>query len=566
MSQREVNLKSRDFAADAIKNVENVTVGGLASIKGLAARQKAQREATEKALLLGAAQTDELVENYTKLTMGAQEQMQVQLNNYISSEAKIIGELKTNAYKPGATQADRDKYFARKTQGMNNLNAIATVAVEIGNNQNIPLRHVNAVNSGASANRLTKEALENTKFWQFQSSLGSGQYENLLIKNDNNGQVNISADGIGGSSGVKVNINAAAFNDALLRTGETSKDQVISESEVINQRGTEWFNSFETMLKDIPNVLDGEDIITSKWDANTNKKTVIKSTGATNIKNTLLEPKNFQTLMQYPNRAGFNKTWDQLGINGLLEDSKYKNISWSTFNNSNVDEAIKKINNTYKQNFKALDPDASDNKITKEEYLQIQNEMKEQSVRGLAQLAEDILGNKDQTVVSTQELDNYYKNTDTSGNKSFNTTTSRPLKVLYPKYKKGIHFLKNAEVNGFNGLVAEVKNNPEFYNIDTRNGFDVLLGKEIKASFPNTNFGSMRDDVLYEFKKSNPQNYDVVANPDHLEFKDDGKFADEKSAGYFLNMIGIDDYSQGVYRTPSDMKELNLEIISYPLF
>lgn len=566
MSQREVNLKSRDFAADAIKNVENVTVGGLASIKGLAARQEAQRKATEKALLLGSAQTDELIENYTKLTMGAQEQMQVQLNNYISSEAKIIGELKTNAYKPGATQADRDKYFARKTQGMNNLNAIATVAVEIGNNQNIPLRHVNAVKSGASANRLTKEALQNTKFWEFQSALGSGQYKDLLIKNDNNGQVNISAIGTGGSKGVEVNINASAFNDALLRTGETSKDQVISESDVINQRGTEWFNSFETILKDIPNVLDGEDIVTSKWDPNTNKKTVIKSTGATNIKNTLLEPQNFQTLMQYPNKAGFNKTWDQLGINGLLKNSKYKDISWNTFNNANVDNALEKINATYEDDFKTLDPDSSDSKITKDEYLEIQKQMKEDSVRGLAQLAEDILGNKDQTIVSTQELDNYYKNTDTSGNKSFNTYTSKPLKVLYPKYKKGIHFLKTAEVNGFNGLVAEIKNNPEFYNIDTRGGFDVALGKELKALFPDTDFGTMQDDVLYEFKKSNPQQYDVVANPDYLEFKDDGKFADEESAGYFLNMIGIDDYSQGVYRNPSDMKELNLEIISYPLF
>jgi hypothetical protein len=578
MSQRQVNLKSRDVAADTVRSVEQVTAGGLAGIKSLAARQEAQRKETEKALLLGSAQTDELIDSYTKLTMGAQEQMQVQLNNYIASEARIIGQLKTDAYKPGATQADKDAYFARKTQGTNNLNAIATVAVEIGNNENIPLRHVNAVSSGASANRLTKEALENTEFWQFQSSLGSGQYKDLLIKNDNNGQVNISAIGTGGSEGIKVNINAAAFNDALLRTGETSKDQVISDSEVINQRGTDWFKEFETTLKDIPNVLEGEDIVTSTWDASTNKKTVIKSTGATNIKNTLLEPQNFQTLMQYPNRAGFNKTWDQLGINGLLKDSKYKDISWNTFNNKNIDQALKKLNDNYKQ-FADLDPTKESqstmrgtefkDKITKEDYLQIQQEMKDESVTGLAQLAEDILGNKDQTVVSSQELDNYYKNTDKNSKKIFNTYTSKPLKVSYPQYKKGVNFAKNTTFtnpNGeFAGLVAEVKNDPEFFNIDTKNGFEAATGKEIKALFPGTSFGNMRDDVLYQFNKTNPQKYKTVANPDYLEFKD-GKFADEESTKYFYNIIGVDDYTQDVYQDPASMKELNLEIISQPLY
>ena len=556
MSQRQVNLKSRDFAADAVRNVQQVTAGSLAGIKSLAARQEAQRKATEKALLLGSAQTDELIENYTKLTMGAQEQMQVQLNNYISSEAKIIGELKTNAYKPGATQADRDKYFARKTQGMNNLNAIAAVAVEVGNNENIPLRHVNAVKSGASANRLTKEALENTKFWEFQSALGSGQYKDLLIKNDNNGQVNISAIGTG-KKGVEVNINAAAFNDALLRTGETSKDQVI-------------------------NVLDGEDIVTSKWDPNTNKKTVIKSTGATNIKNTLLEPQNFQTLMQYPNRAGFNKTWDQLGINGLLKDSKYKDISWSTFNNRNVDQAVEKINQNY-SNFESIDPSAQDEddkspkKITKDEYLQIQKEMKEESVRGLAQLAEDILGNKDQTVVSTQELDNYYKNTDPNSKKYFNISQHPSLIKPFEKYKQGIEYLNKTLFTdprgeegidkGFLGLVEEVKRNPVLFNIDTGKGYVAMTGAEIKAmpDFKDTNFGNLRDDVLYQFDKANPQKYDVVANPDYLRFKN-GKLADEASLQYFYNMIGIDEYLKNTYNDKAKMAELGLEMVKPPLF
>lgn len=560
MSQRQVNLKpDQSFANRAVQNVNIVTQSSLSNLANLAKIQTQQRKETEKALMLGSAKSNELIENYADQTKDAEGQMQVQSTAYVSEQAREIGILYGNSIKPGATQEDRDLYTSALVQGKRNLNSIATTVIQVSNNQNVPARHTNAVASGSAINRLTREAQQETKYWNFQSVLGTGQFKDLKIGNDKNGQVNITAIGTS-SSKLNVNINAAAFNNALLRTGETSEQQVIQQDEVINERGSNWFKSFEDELKGIQGLMEGVKKVESKYNRGENKKTIIQSVGPVDIyQNLTANPINKQILIGKTTTSNFNKTWDQLEINGYLGDNPLKDISWNTFNNKNVDVALEAINNNP---FNTIpDPTPGDNKFTADDYKKVQDEMRDLAADGMAKLAERIIGNKSETVVSIKELDDYYKVTNKTTGKSEYTPSGRTqLKKDYKNLwdNKINQSIVGGQYNGFNGVVATIKNSPEAFGINTKGGFDVMTGKEIKELFPGTSFGNMQDEFVYEFNKKNPQNYDIVTKPEYFEFNPNGGL-DDYGKQTMWNLLGVDDYEQGIFNSSTEMKALKLK-------
>ena len=560
MSQRQVNLKpDQSFANRAVQNVNIVTQSSLSNLANLAKIQTQQRKETEKALMLGSAKSNELIENYADQTKDAEGQMQVQSTAYVSEQAREIGILYGNSIKPGATQEDRDLYTSALVQGKRNLNSIATTVIQVSNNQNVPARHTNAVASGSAINRLTREAQQETKYWNFQSVLGTGQFKDLKISNDKNGQVNITAIGTS-SSKLNVNINAAAFNNALLRTGETSEQQVIQQDEVINERGSNWFKSFEDELKGIQGLMEGVKKVESKYNRGENKKTIIQSVGPVDIyQNLTANPINKQILIGKTTTSNFNKTWDQLEINGYLGDNPLKDISWNTFNNKNVDVALEAINNNP---FNTIpDPTPGDNKFTADDYKKVQDEMRDLAADGMAKLAERIIGNKSETVVSIKELDDYYKVTNKTTGKSEYTPSGRTqLKKDYKNLwdNKINQSIVGGQYNGFNGVVATIKNSPEAFGINTKGGFDVMTGKEIKELFPGTSFGNMQDEFVYEFNKKNPQNYDIVTKPEYFEFNPNGGL-DDYGKQTMWNLLGVDDYEQGIFNSSTEMKALKLK-------
>ena len=560
MSQRQVNLKpDQSFANRAVQNVNIVTQSSLSNLANLAKIQTQQRKETEKALMLGSAKSNELIENYADQTKDAEGQMQVQSTAYVSEQAREIGILYGNSIKPGATQEDRDLYTSALVQGKRNLNSIATTVIQVSNNQNVPARHTNAVASGSAINRLTREAQQETKYWNFQSVLGTGQFKDLKISNDKNGQVNITAIGTS-SSKLNVNINAAAFNNALLRTGETSEQQVIQQDEVINERGSNWFKSFEDELKGIQGLMEGVKKVESKYNRGENKKTIIQSVGPVDMyQNLTANPINKQILIGKTTTSNFNKTWDQLEINGYLGDNPLKDISWNTFNNKNVDVALEAINNNP---FNTIpDPTPGDNKFTADDYKKVQDEMRDLAADGMAKLAERIIGNKSETVVSIKELDDYYKVTNKTTGKSEYTPSGRTqLKKDYKNLwdNKINQSIVGGQYNGFNGVVATIKNSPEAFGINTKGGFDVMTGKEIKELFPGTSFGNMQDEFVYEFNKKNPQNYDIVTKPEYFEFNPNGGL-DDYGKQTMWNLLGVDDYEQGIFNSSTEMKALKLK-------
>lgn len=568
MSQRQVNLKpDQSFANRAVQNVNIVTQSSLSNLANLAKIQAQQRKETEKALMLGSAKADQLIESYSDQTKDATGQMKVQSTAYVTEQAREIGILYGNSIKPGATQEDRDLYTAALVRGKENINAIATTVLQVGNNTNIPTRHTDAVKNGSAVNRLTREAQQQTKYWNFQSVLGTGQFKDLIIENDDNGQVNISAKGLN-EFDKEVNINASAFNNALLRTGETSEQQVIQQDDVINERGSVWFKKFEDELKGISGLMEGVKKVESKYNRGENKKTVIQSEGPVNIYQKLTsDPNNKQILVGKTTASNFNKTWDQLEINGYLGDSPLKDISWNTFNNKNVDVALKKLNKDY-ASYKPgldfdnpLDPTPEDDKFTVDDYEKVQSEMRNLAADGMAKLAERIIGNRSETVVSIKELDDYYKVTNkTTGKSEYTPSGKTALKKDYQNLwdNKINQSIVSGQYNGFDGIIATVKANKKAFGIDSKNGFDVMTGSEIRGKFPGVDFGTMQDEVLYEFNKKNPQNYDIVTKPEYFDFNANGSL-DEDGKSTMWNLLGVDDYEQVIFNNPNELKILKVK-------
>lgn len=567
MSQRQVNLKpDQSFANRAVQNVNIVTQTSLSNLANLAKIQNKQREETEKALMLGSAKADQLIESYTDQTKDATGQMKVQSTAYVTEQAREIGILYGNSIKPGATQEDRDLYTAALVRGKENINAIATTVLQIGNNTNIPTRHTDAVKNGSALNRLTREAQQNTPYWNFQSVLGTGQFKDLKISNDDNGQVNISAKGLN-EFDKEVNINASAFNNALLRTGETSEQQVIQQDEIINERGSAWFKEFEADLAKISGLMEGVEKVESKYDRGENKKTIIQSVGPVNIyENLTSDPNNKQILVGKTTASNFNKTWDQLEINGYLGNNPLKDISWNTFNNKNVDVALEAINNNP---FNTIpDPTPGDNKFTADDYKIIQDEMRDLAADGMAKLAERIIGNRSETVVSLKELDDYYKVTNkTTGKSDYTPSGKTKLRADYDNIwtKKIPNSIVNGKYNNFKGIVATVVENPKAFGVKTGQGFEVGTGADIRYKFskkdkdgkiiPGTtpDFGMMQDDVLYQFNKENPQKYEIITKPEYFDFDANGGL-DASGKNTMWNLLGIDDYQQSIFSNPTEMK------------
>ena len=545
MSQSKVNLKSRDISADAVRNVQSVTQVGLNRLQQLAKNQLQERKDTQKALLLGSAKTDQLIESYITQTKDANTQMSAEGDAYVRQEAEKIGKLYANSIKPGASAEDRKAYTDANTIGLRNLQSIATTVSQVSSNENVATLHTSAVSNNSALNRLTRDAQQQTKHWNFQSVLGTGQFKDLKIKNDDNNQVNISATSLGDNNLI-VDVNASAFNNALLRTGETSSQQVIQQDDIIIERDGVWFKSFENELKGITGLLDGVKKVESKFDRGKNKKTVVQSEGPVDIYQNLIgDPNNKQLLLGKTGASSFNKTWDQLELNGFLGDNPLKDISWNTFNeNYDYDSEGN------------MDPTPDDGKFTADDYKKVQDEMRNLAADGMAKLAERLIGNRSETVVSIKELDDYYKVTNkTTGKSEYTPSGKQTLRSDYDNLwtSKLTNSIVNAEFNDFKGVVREIENNPKAFGVDTKGGFDVATGAKIKEMFPGVSFGTMQDDAVYEFNKKDPQRNEIITKPEFFNFDSNGGL-DENGKNTMWNLLGVDDYEQAIFSNPTEMK------------
>ena len=537
MSQRQVNLKSRDVAGDAVRSVQQATQVGLSSIARFQAEAKKRKAASEKAMLVGLNTAETLQLKYQDKIGQAPSETKAALNAYVRQEAMKIGDLKAKASAPGASQLDIEAYQKQLADGMANLNAVATYSVNASKSQDIFQGHLNAVKTNSNIGRLTDEALNDTDMIRFDSALSSGLMKDFKVYNDEKtGHVSFSFSD--GSEPVSRDIWAA--NEAFKSTGQNLASYVITKED--NITGGNYAKAFEAELKDFKDLVPTVTQKT-KWDPKTNTEKTVTVSGVVNFEENLMKNhKDF--LLQKTTQPNFSKTWTQLGNLGYVSE-EYADIPWSTFTQGSnkiegsVDQAIKNLKLTDDQT-KLVDTDKSGD-ISPDEYLEFQNKFREDAARGLAKLANKMYGQPVETTTAEKEVINKYKTNKTDGSFTVTRTNAdsfyRNYTNKYLPVANAIKKLESAEefdlLKFYNTPVAkdalkeQYNFNPSKQKISTaadiRESFknaNIEIPLEV-AEYPNGLF-IVNTDATNQFEGG----FELVANEDFIEMKD-GKLTDE---------------------------------------
>lgn len=537
MSQRQVNLKSRDVAADAVRNVQQSTQVGLSSIARFQAEAKKRKAASEKAMLIGLNTAETLQLKYQDKVGQAPSETKAALNAYVRQEAMRIGDLKAKASAPGATQEDIEAYQKQLADGMSNLNAVATYSVNASKSQDIFQGHLNAVKTNSNIGRLTDEALNDTEMVRFDSALSSGLMKDFKVFNDPKTN-HVSFSFSDGSEAVSRDIWAA--NEAFKSTGQNLASYVITKED--NITGGNYAKAFEAELKDFKDLIPTVTQKT-KTDRGTNTQTTVTVSGVVDYEEKLMNNhKDF--LLQKTTQPNFSKTWTQLSNLGYISE-EYADIPWSTFTQGNskiegsIDQAIKNLKLT-KDQTKLVDTDQSGD-ISPDEYLEFQDKFREDAARGLAKLANKMYGQPVETVTSEKEIINKYKTFKGDGSFSVTRTNANTFYENYTnKYLPVANAIKKLETDEefdllkfYNTPVAKAALKEEFnFNPSKQK---ISTAADIKESFKNAGIEIpfqvaeypnglfiVNTDATNQFEGG----FELVANEDFIEMKD-GKLTDE---------------------------------------
>ena len=564
MSQRKVGLVPSDYSS-LIQNV-NVATQNTTNLLGRVAKMQAKDRAdSERAIQIGTQTTSELIKEYTAQLVPLEANMDAALKEAIREQATIIGEAKAKASKPGATKADRDALAIAETNGRTNLSALGTWVVNTAAESNIYKLHQQAVATGSTINRLDNEALSDKANINFGTRMTSGLIDKVQIDMSSGSPVIRSGyfkDDNDRKNGIYTMLedrDLGADIKAFNQTGTNLASHVITADESLTTK--KGFEEYDEMISKFTDVNKETITLKSNYDASTRTKSTLKVVEKNDVYTKMIN--NHSDILLAETKLNFGKKWDQLNmLNMLPQDSKFKGINWSTFNNEDAEAGAAALNKL--DSIKDKDPlkDGEQATITPKRYLELQGEMRNEGVDGLARLIDMKTGTKTQTVINDQEIQNYYK--DTSGKftdagkstlkKNFINNYAKAYPNATAAYPEGI-VTYNAEGKVVGGIYKVIIDNPDEYGAD---GKKVMTGKEMQNTFPGTDFGSsFNEDVLYKFSTNNPQGFEIVAKPSYFTFTEgNAGQLDADGRNYMFNIMGVDDYQQAVFNSPNRETEL----------
>ena len=572
MSQSRVNLKSRDFASDAIRNVQQATQASVGAIQNIQKRAQQNKAASEKAMLIGMNTAESLQLKYSDKIGSAPAETKAALNAYVRNEAMAIGDLKAKASAPGATQEDRDAYQTKLSQSMANLDAVAMYSVNASKSQAIFQGHLNAKKTGSNIGLLTDEALQNTEMTEFDAALSSGMMKDFKVyTNPKTGHVEMGFTNLDGETKFR---DIWASNEAFKTTGQNLASYVITKED--NVTGGNYAKALEAELKEFKDLVPVVSQKT-KTDRKTNTQTTVTVSGVVDYEENLMKNhKDF--LLQKTTAPNFNKTWTQLQNLGYIED-EFKDMPWSMFTqgdrsvDGSVEQAIKNLKLTTKQTA-LVDTDKPGDPgygvIDEKEYLDYQDKFKDQGARGLAKLSNNMFGQPVETITSEKEIINKYKTSNTDGSFAVTrtnatsfyedyTNTYLPVANAIKKLEKDEEFdllkfystpvAKAALKEEFNfnpskqkvSTAADIKEN--FKNAGMEIPFEV-------AEYPNGLF-IVNTDATNQFEGG----FELVANEDFIDMKD-GKLTDEGRRN-LASTLNVDNSLFDDANNPSYISQVN---------
>ena len=504
MSQRQVNLKGGNIGEAAVGAVDILTK----SMQGVAKQQLARREQSEKAILIGNQTAEALIDKYSEQTKSTDVMVQTGLTNAIREQAMKIGKAKYLASKPGATQEDRDNYLNLKSQGQVNLDALAKWSVNTEENKNAYKLHQQAVENGTNLNRLSRDVLTNDPdLIEFENLLTSGTASDVKI-DFSSGKPTFT---VFDANGKGITRNIYDDNQAFSQTGNTIRGQAISKEELLDG---EVFKSWRTELEEFDD-LKPVPRQEKRYDPKSRTETTVKVLQAKNPGDIMYNDRKDWLLSKTKNN--FGKNWDQLNGLNLLEESELKDISWGTLNNSDYKAGTEKLNAQYAK-IKSIDPTPTDNKITEDDYLRLQGQMRDDAAKGLSKFINIQMGQPVETVIAEAEIVNKYRGTDSNGKAiALIKKINKDKTNKYDPISSLLGFTSNAGgPNGFNGLMANL-NKPSVLasipDLDAKNE-KLFTSQELRSIYKSKGLDIPseleEDNVIFQADKNNVNQEDYI--------------------------------------------------------
>ena len=192
MSQRQVNIKMVNPLQDIQANQQRIDRSTSQAMGIIAQKQKEYRSRSEKAMLLGSAKTEELVEKYSAIMNSGNIDTKTALTEYVRNQAVKIGEAKTKAFSPGATTEDKNNYNTILSQSTANINSMATYSKLASDHNKVYRTHLSAVEKNTSRGRLSDDYLNNNDLIEFDAGLGSGEVSEVKINDNDKEHITVS--------------------------------------------------------------------------------------------------------------------------------------------------------------------------------------------------------------------------------------------------------------------------------------------------------------------------------------------------------------------------------------
>jgi hypothetical protein len=488
MSQRQVNIKMVNPLQDIQANQQRIDRSTSQAMGIIAQKQKEYRSRSEKAMLLGSAKTEELVEKYSAIMNSGNIDTKTALTEYVRNQAVKIGEAKTKAFSPGATTEDKNNYNTILSQSTANINSMATYSKLASDHNKVYRTHLSAVEKNTSRGRLSDDYLNNNDLIEFDAGLGSGEVSEVKINDNDKEHITVSfKDKDGKEHSRDIFASIQAFN----QTGSTIQDAVIKENEIITSK------DYLGVLKKEAGAftdLQPTKTIKTKYDRKANTETQVKVSEILDARGALMSNhKDF--LLGKTTAPGFDKKWDQLGRLKLLDpNSKFNGISWNTFNSQDSRAAVYKLNeqtwgdNINDKGVRNLDPTPK-TPFTVDDYEKLQKEMREDAARGLSNLLGNELDEPVETIVQQSEKINKYKETNNKGGLSDAAIRRirRDTKNIYDPVSAVLGYNKDA-YSSYEGIKKTLKTPKVKKLLAKSEGIDftkkdILTGSEIVEKY-----------------------------------------------------------------------------------
>jgi len=496
--QGKVNVNTGQSIGAIQKAMTSATSGLGDAVKQFAAAQKIKRAKIEAVIQNANKNRNQLVSSFTSKTNTSSSVLNGAFTGHIRKTADYLKSLEVRAMSPGASEEDMAAYNEAYDNAYEELNMLGEYAVLSKSKLTTYAGNTKAKEQQGYMGRLTNSGLdEYADDIKFDAPLVSGQASKAEIVYENGRPMLTYSYMDSGSPPQEVKAekphDIIGEVQAFKASGEQLSDRVIGEKDLLLNKYIEGAEAKKQMqewtkqggilhrAKRVERVWNGREYITTSTLSEVDAAEAVLGDAATR-----LQIKNSTTL------EGFDKTWTQLTGDGYVDD-KYKDLSWNTFGRAYSDDYLTTLNTKYAA-IKSLDPTSNDGKITKDDYLKIQQDIRGEAVNGVARVYGRFASHSEQVV-------------------SENVQEVKPGSQQEAKYEKDAKALieHNKRIVAINEHVFNPNQNlatqiaQQFktgqYPVGIKNKDDIfsgeeLLAKQITVPYTNKDTGEEEDKLL----------------------------------------------------------------------